>query len=404
MKNALWVALAALLLSACSVEVGDEALTFGSKDQAIQQAQITWPGYVGQAAIATSGETASSLGKSVGTLLPPANPGTWVDGSEGNCGATFITPHYAITAAHCLRDSSIGTLPSGAPNTSYLFRIRQVTLSNTVGTPFQNAVKAQAKVRYRSGQSAWPHWEREASMSSTYYAVQDHTCSLARRCNDGKNGQRYMCPTNIRHQVPTTQADIALVYCPGRQATASWTAVETADVEATNAGGDGRSIEVRWFHEVLELSTHNLTRGTIANNFAHYAFYDTDPEKPLAWRDNFHYRAPYATFDYFPIITRYSARNGDIGYPLEATGRMSPTLTYMNASVCHGTSGSGVFLMGGANGPRLLGPAVGTWGLAGLDNQLCDDFNKPPSDETMSFFTSQQFTQVIEALVVSDRP
>ena len=386
--------LSGLFLAACVAEVGDEELALSSKHQEIQRTWITYPGYVGQAAISTATETTSSLGKSVGNLVP--YDFTWKDGSEGNCGATFISPHYAVTAAHCLANWAIGTVAGGAPDTSYQFRIRHVELINTTGTPFQNAVRAQSAVRYKAGYPAvWPNWERATTMPAAHYTTTSTPCRLARRC--GNYGQNYQCPNVIKHGVNMSTADIALVYCPNRSASANFATVEPTDLESTV--GVNQNIEIRWFHEVLDLDTPTIAGGTIAFNYQHYSDVSSN------WQNNFHYNSPVdAPTQYFPLITRYSGRNGEIGYPLEARGRMTATLTSMDAAVCHGTSGSGVFLMpGGGIAPRLLGPVVrpGGWSAEG---KLCDNFNKPWNDPALSGFTSAVFTKVMEDQILTDRP
>jgi len=155
------------------------------------------------------------------TLLSPSG--------GGNCGLTYISKHYAITAAHCVDQNW-----SSAFATNGGFTVKQILTTNL----FPLFVEGQAN----GTSGTFPNWTTTQLDSSLGYVVTPTTCKVLWRC-DSRYGPR-VCPpldgANFK------EVDIALIHCPNRAAT-SYVQV--------NAGNPpvGSAVQTIWFHEILAL-------------------------------------------------------------------------------------------------------------------------------------------------------
>jgi hypothetical protein len=250
--------------------------------------------------------------------------------NEGTCGVTFISKHYGITAGHCT-DGGPTPLPVGLYETSTL------TASQ---------INAHAAVDKSLG---WPNWKVPTLLGSPGYKVSGVGCFVVRDC---RTNHLLNCPT-------ASNTDIAMLHCPSRSgARAGWV---RAWRETENPEPVGTKVRVRWYHEIVNLST---TPGT-SQDWLHYGKYDSATHLT----ENFHY-----TYSHQMI-------------PLDAnTGSVTAILTngngQTNVSVCHGTSGSGAFAsVFGVY--YLLGPMVTASSASTL---LCQN---PSASNTSNYVASQ---------------
>ena len=195
-------------------------------------------------------------------------------GITGNCGMTFISKHYAITAAHCVADYPV-------PSWVYGARIKTTNLSVT-------AVNNRAAV---SG--TWPNWSSGPAMTSSHgYTGDGFACILTYKCE----GSGFNCPSEAYGN------DIALLLCD-RPAPHGWVPVHS---------GDPISGEVTafWYHEVLDLQRwpNDSSNNVPANNWNNYGDYSTSsyhytnalghqylPIQSLTWSNGASYTIHQAT-------------------------------------------------------------------------------------------------------------
>lgn len=315
-----------------------------------------------------------------------------------SCGMTFISPHYAITAAHCLSGPWVKkTIPLHAQS----FAARGDTL-----TP---AIVAGASVVFGTD------WTDMTYANTSYQntiaaAANGFDCSITYVCaktlaydNMTLGGN---CPTSVRTAVaqlytqafktnvpmstttvpditPTDSvADVALVYCANRPAGPSG----TLDWIATGTGTtvNATPVAVHWFHEVVLLPYLAETSG----RWTSYGL-----EGPAFGYPNWHYTQMHQVF---PIRTA-TARRGSTTWnlstyywsedntiyagqtqPWKTVGSMNvlawtnnqanPTETRATAAgiftsdipSCTGMSGSGLFGLNNGTSPYLMGVANST--------------------------------------------
>lgn len=228
--------------------------------------------------------------------------------SEGTCGLTFISKHYAITAGHCVTGE---TSP-----------ITVSTYETTNLSPLR--ISAQATVDKSGG---WPKWRMPTRLGAAdNYNVSSFLCAVVRNCHSSPT---VSCPT-------TTGTDIAMLFCPLRPVARQgwmpvWGETHAPETTATN-------LRLRWYHEIVALST---TQGQ-SQDWLHYGMYDDKTHL----KENFHYSFKHQLI---PLDT-YSPNAGS-----KRILAVGSTLVDTNIAVCHGTSGSGA--VSEVNGvPYLLGP------------------------------------------------
>ncbi|MFZ5892349.1 MAG: trypsin-like serine protease [Myxococcota bacterium] len=366
----------------CSQHAGEDV---GKSEGAIQWAYVS----SSQTAVGKGAHLVTSWGsgrkaKSVGYVRPFSN--TWShSGLESTCGATFISDRYAITAAHCVDKWNLPTCYSSSASPGSALKVVQVTTTSLDINEYgqQSVVTGE-----------WPAWTRADPLTSGEgYTLTEHTCYVRARCDNqsGTNPDlhfgRCNCPddsANFNGQV----VDIALLYCPNRSKVGSnWSEVAST-AETTNT-----SVESWWFHEVPDLSIDQnpFPLYQPAYNYQHYYLLQDDRTQ------NWHYNSQNHTLQLLPIVSHMDVSGQD--YYITAAGT---TYASTNISICHGTSGSGVFV-GTAQGtainwndanPRLLGPAV--YGDLFATTHLCQEINVDPGSTTRMQFVKQKFTRMLE--------
>ncbi|MDP9001103.1 MAG: hypothetical protein M3O46_13435 [Myxococcota bacterium] len=252
--------------------------------------------------------------------------------NTSNCGATFITPHLAITANHCVPPA-------------FGYQIGSPIRLEEIDTRSYDPMKLQSQAVVLGS------WNGGTAQSNQYYRpnptgpadgyiASPLDCHVYARCRAA-----YQPPSPDCAGV-SPDADLAIVSCPDRD-------VPYFVVPATHDRAVGTAIEVRWFHEIVDLVGD------------HYTILDTTNET-----NNYHYNynpAIDTEKQYFPLLSSYSA--GNVPYVILND---FPQLTEVGTSAggCHGMSGSGVFL---GNTNVFLGVVVG----GAADGVLCDDLNDP---------------------------
>jgi len=287
----------------------------------------------------TASSNTTRKGRSTGALRHTTPSGA-TKGDDGNCGVTFISPHYAVTASHCVAAADGYTINGGG------FTVEQF---DTTALDL-NALGRSTTVTDLYNNNYVGDWYRASPMSAANgYRFTSYKCTLIQRCKSGYGP--VSCPN-------TNNIDQALIRCgtsaeggPQRpSSTTNWVPVRSSDSANLN-------VEIWWFHEVLDLSTNGVdTPYMPANNSAHYRLLNTSA--PL---NNYHYfqtqTLPGNVPQMLPLRSK-TAIGGAAYHTLSASA--SPGYTDTNVPGCHGTSGSGVFA---ANEDNFLGNVVngGTW-------------------------------------------
>jgi len=312
--------------------------------------------------------------KSVGVIRPQGDNWPGAEGiREATCGATFISKHHAITAAHCV-DS--GNVPNVLPSQASPFRVQQINTSAL------NLTEAMDQTRITG---TWPGYTRADPLTAAEgYNPITLTCFVEARCDSTTGFGRDACPPSFGSAV----VDIALINCPQRQAT------DYVKVAASDSGN--APIEVWWFHEVVNLNFGTAAPYQPVGNEEHYF---NSVATAAGHSNNYHYRNDQGEHQPLPLVSWRNVNNAQYF----STGK-GTTYTTANAPICHGTSGSGVFaapVAGNWNDPdpRVLGPAI--HGDLFLNSHLCENMNNATS---ASFdYVNVENTQKIEAMVLGDR-
>jgi len=261
----------------------------------------------------------------------------------GSCGITFVSKHYAVTAAHCVDHIPI--------------RGRVTVEEIDLGDYDPNEFFASLIV-----QGTWPNFVPTARLTSAYAASRMHGCIVTRRC-DPNEGGRQACPI-------AENADIALVKCTERLKTDYARTTHALAIDGWPTDVDDQLnmfINVWWFHELYAMPTEDDG----SDRWAHYGALTTGQES-----QNWHYLYDHQLL---PLLS-FSFDDGTQYHTLTSTHATRNTTT---APACHGTSGSGVFL-NGAN--IFLGPVI----TAGADSQasgrLCDRFDAVGTQQRLASY------------------
>ncbi|HKQ70081.1 MAG TPA: trypsin-like serine protease [Polyangiaceae bacterium] len=318
----------------------------------------------------TASSTGTAQGRATGAIRLPS--GTQ-PGVNYTCGATFVSPHYAITAAHCVAAEDTDVAP--------FFTVEQYDTSQLdVGRiPFQGKVNG----------SGWPNWSRgmtELLPIDGYHVTSYTQCSVAIRC-DPRYGSVSGCPLD-------RSVDIALFRCADRPASAPWTVAFATDQVSPPIN----EVEVWWFHELLDLADNSweTTSNQPPDNFEHYGQYLGGADRP----NNFHYTIPSAAAPRQLLPLRSTHWGNGPNYHRLPDDPFSPTVIWTDVPACHGMSGSGFFPRGST---AMLGPTIN--GGSGIASRLCADMkNNALQGTAQSSYARSIYTgALLTSAVMSDR-
>jgi hypothetical protein len=247
---------------------------------------------------------------------------------RGTCGATFISPHYAITAAHCASETLV-------PDTK----------NNLVHVTNYDITGAQDWHLLFLGflDGFYPDYVPWVSVDDVVgYESKGYDCSVVVRCGGGSWGTQIDC---------NSPADVAMLHCPDRADDGAWLEVAQSDP------GVG-PVEMYWFHEVLDMPMQGP--GFTAeeqDRVKHYVEYNGND-----LGENYHYLRAKVTLMPLRSIPWES------GAERTRTGSGNWTDLYG----CHGTSGSGVLQRNDKDQLELLGP-VTQGNMSWQPHLLCTD-------------------------------
>lgn len=278
---------------------------------------------------------------------PTSNPAL-----TGNCGMTFISKHYGITATHCL--------PTQSTIQAMHVKMPSVTRERIV---------AQAGIV-----NGWPNFQHASLLTSADgYQVLPFQCVVARRCDVGTGN----CPFNAT-QTPT---DIALLYCANRPQT-DWLNPTTSNSEL------GQPISTWWYHEFVSPVLNNT------DQYNHYTLLPTNTASDQNW----HYTYAHQLL---PLVSEAFKTSGT-AYTCTQRSTTLGQASYTDMPACHGTSGSGVMLKGSTT---FLGPVVSVADGSSIIGRLCNDMNadQPGVNRTsyINAYTTAQFNNLPE--ITADR-
>lgn len=344
--------LALLLLVAaagCATDVDDDVVD-GDADLGVTQAEVQATDGWKQFAIVQDGSRAS---KATGALEIPmrnadgtpatilSNTGFWglpiALPVRGTCGVTFISPHYAVTAAHCVESKNI----PDPPNNPLTVRQYDVTNANLL------ALNSAALIK-----GTYPNYQPLSTAMKDVPGYQSTalSCKLVSRCaTSWLPSPAYNCDF---------AGDIAMLYCGDRASSAPWLPVASSDPLVG-------PVEMYWFHELLSpIPLDQPPAGSPTVDFDRYQHYTllnaTSSDKLAAQKNNWHYIGS-PTNALLPLKS-VPWSNG--------TPRRRLNSTQTDLFGCHGTSGSGVLQRNGSGELELLGPVStgGSWAQSRLCN------------------------------------
>ena len=283
---------------------------------------------------------------------------------RSTCGITFISPHYAVTAAHCVNETD----PQTETATVEIYDISEASLF---------ALWAATYV-----EGTFPDFERIALVEDfSTYDVERYECSIVSRCGSGVHNCSF-------------SADIALVHCPGRSSNAPWIPVASSDPVSG-------PVEMYWPHEVLSIPTREPTPPSASASDAAWEAYDEELDHyehytlyNSAERDENHHYLGGSANALLPLrsVDWPSEKGGGPRERLsgiDAVGRVISTDLFG----CHGTSGSGVFQRNASDNLEYLGPV--STGASWAEDRLCNDpYAAMPGDVGLRYTSSASTRQL----------
>jgi hypothetical protein len=295
------------------------------------------------------------------------------------CGLTFVSKHFAITAAHCVKNQRVDN-DNVASSTDDKITVLQFDVRNIAAGSTGGPWAALSRL-YSAAQvvGSWPNYTRpnpQMACSVGYcITMADFDCRVRFRCG---STNAVGCPAGA------TGDDIAVVHCPNRSANSPYAQVATS-TEALN-----NLIDIHSYHEILDMPSQPGEAVGPADALDHYTLYidNNNLADPHSKLQNYHYQRPGQLM---PLL-HASFPNG----PHYKIVDMSTTGAFSDAYVCHGTSGSGAFL---ANTSTLIGPVLG----GGSSGRLCLNPAEHTPGSFGALFLRAHRTRALEALVLSDR-
>jgi hypothetical protein len=326
------VVLAVPFVAGCvdEVDVGSQASEVQASlvDEHFELVQDGSPASLATAMVEVPIRDASGAQKMVpsnaGPPFPPSYP------VRGTCGVTFIAPHYAVTAAHCVSGTNVPQ-PTSISLAVHSYDITAV--AETWQLLFTGIVSGN-----------FPNYEPLAGGPSADeipgYQSQTTFCSVRARCSSA---------FGPKHNCSSFDADIALLHCPTRSSDAPWLRVAASDPQTG-------PVEMYWFHEVLYMP---IDSSSSPERFTHYT-------QLTSQESNFHYLDSRTN----AILPLKSVPWPD-GTARRRTGP-APGGTGTDLFGCHGTSGSGVLQRNAQDQLELLGP-VAQGNVSWQQTRLCTD-------------------------------
>jgi hypothetical protein len=343
---------ASFLLAACAVPTTD------AEDLGTAREEVQFQSMQKQFAIVQDGSTAA---KATGALeVPIRENGVQATTSNGlplrgTCGVTFVSPHYAVTASHCVDSTNV----PDPTNDTITVRQYDVTQANLLSL----AVTSLADGDYPN---IHPHGQRASQVPG--YQATAYSCKVVSRCSFGA----FNC---------TTGGDVAMLYCGGRASNAPWLPIASSDPQTG-------PVEMYWFHELLSIPLDDPGFGALLKSqFDHYTMYP-NAGTVAGQRQNWHY-VTSPTNDLLPLKsipwqggiprTRLGASSGGVSTDLFG---------------CHGTSGSGVLQRNASGNLELLGP-VRSGSFSWVTTRLC---NHPDQFQPGQLGITYEFNSFVQSL------
>lgn len=294
---------------------------------------------------------------------PKVIPGTSLN-ARASCGLTFISPRYAITAAHCVSETDIPNpeIQSFAVQTYDTRNLQVDRIPTAVTGKFPN---------YSHG---------HLQPSDGYVVTQYNQCSVVKRC--AKAYGIYHCDGG--------NADVALIKCADRPAGSPHVSVASSDALTG-------PVEMYWFHEVLDMpiAEPESSDDEALDHLNHYWY--------LFGRDS---KGKESNYHYHPdnqLLPLHSVAWPDGTPPRRVYTSPQLGVIYTDLFACHGSSGSGVFQR--TNGVlELLGPVVLTgyhW-AQNLSPLLCVDLFQAQQGDELTAYAPVTNSQILQANARSD--
>lgn len=331
---------------------------------------------------------------------------------RSTCGLTFISPHYAITAGHCVDHKSCG-------GENMTFKVRQFDIST-----LDLSTVRQASIVDNTEDSNFENWQFKKYLTSADgYNYTEYECAAAVICDDqGIKNDTTLC----NDEGVKGQEDVALIHCPDRAVNAAY--VTLADDIAL-----GDEVRVHWFYELTSFPMPNVCDAPECDNINR--FYNRLTMYNTAKLNNFHYWGfpESRETQLYPLVSvpwnrhireRLKNQHGTPrhisgGYGIECTfidrqnlpvatasgdviNHVVMTLCDYTASAdiwgCHGMSGSGVFKLDATGSERLVGPIfTGAFGtLEDWAGSLCTNVSPSLDQPLMSFVLPHRVRPLVD--------